>query len=371
MDAYSAEREGSEAPAPETPACAQDGGGTRVYLTIDTEYESGFTAQHGPDTREANFRRSIMGEARNGAVGIGYQLGRLDEYGLKAVFFVDPMPALLWGVGAISDIVEPIVRRGHDVQLHLHSEWLALAGIANPLGEKTGSNLKDFTLDEQLTLIDFARQKLVAAGAPNPVAFRAGNYGANDDTLRALARLGIAYDTSHSPGFAGSACEIGLGSDAIAPTRHCGVIEVPVGCIGDIGGNRRHAQLTALSRRELVAALRHARDSNAGSFTIVSHSFELLNRRTGHVNGIVKRRFDRFCAALARLEGVTTATYAESPPRIADTGDAARILPANPARSGLRIAEQAAANVLSDPRNSAALGATIVAAATTAAIAID
>lgn len=371
MDAVRAEPGGRSETGPDTPACPQDGEPTRVYLTIDTEYESGFTARNGPDTRESNFRRSIMGETQSGAAGIGYQLDRFDEHGLKAVFFVDPMPALLWGVEAIGDVVAPILTRGHDVQLHLHTEWLALAGAANPLGERTGSNLKDFTFEEQCMLVGYARETLVAAGAPPPVAFRAGNYGANDDTLRALAEFGIAYDSSFSPGFPASACEIGLGPGDLAPTRRCNVIEVPVGCIADSGGKRRHAQLTALSKQELLAMIRHARDSGAGSLTIVSHSFELLSRKRHQINNIVKRRFDSFCAELARMRGVKTASYAQSPPRVPDCGDDLEILPHNPLRAGMRVAEQAVANVIYDGKRSTALAATIAAAVTTAAVALD
>jgi len=343
---------------------------TQVYITIDTEYESGFTAKHGPDTRDANFRRAIMAETPDGAVGIGYQLDRFDQHGLKAVFFVDPMPALLWGVEAISDVVAPIVSRGHDVQLHLHTEWLALAGAANPLGVRTGDNIKDFSYDEQCVLIDYARKVLIAAGAPAPVAFRAGNYGANDDTLRALAEFGITYDTSFSPGFAGSACEISLDGNHHVPTRHAGVVEVPIGCIADIGARVRHAQLTALSRRELLAAIGHARDSGQACFTIVSHSFELLGRDRVQVNGIVKRRFDRFCAGLAGMKGVRTATYAEAPPSPERSGKAIELLPPSLLRAGTRTAEQAVANILYDEKNSIAVTAAVAIAVTTAAMAL-
>jgi len=109
------------------------------------------------------------------------------------------MPGLIWGTAAIEDVVGPIVRRGHDVQLHIHTEWLELTGSANPVG-RTGTNIADFNLDEQCNLLDRARSLLVAAGAPLPRAFRAGNYGANDDTLRALAILGLSHDSSHCPG---------------------------------------------------------------------------------------------------------------------------------------------------------------------------
>src|SRR5690554_3701118 len=186
---------------------------TKLFITIDTEYEAGFTMRRGRDSRQENYRRSIECMTDRGAVGVTYQLDVFDRFDLKAVFFVDPMPALIWGVAAIEDIVGPIIERGHDVQLHLHPEWLALAGTNNLLPGRTGANMKDFTFDEQCVLIDYAAATLAAAGAPAPIAFRAGNYGANDDTLRALAALGLAYDSSHCPGIVDSACKISLGPD--------------------------------------------------------------------------------------------------------------------------------------------------------------
>lgn len=316
-----------------------------LYFTIDTEYSSGYYHRWGADARLANFERSISGKTRSGAVGIFYQMDRLERHGHRGVFFVDPMPALVWGVEAIADVVGPIVARGHDVQLHLHSEWLELAGSANPLGDRTGRNMRDFSLEDQTRLIDYARGVLMAAGAPAPVAFRAGNYGANDDTLRALAELGISYDSSHCPGIAGSECGISLGAGHRDPVAHCGVIEVPVGCIAAPGSRLRHFQLTTLTGSEIGAALRHAARHDQASMTLVSHSFELLSRDRLRVNRIVRNRFDRLCAALAAMPDVTTATYAGAPPPVARHRPC-RPLPHNPLRTARRYAEQAVANAL-------------------------
>ena len=324
---------------------------TQVYITIDTEYSSGLAARIGLDSRAENFARSIACVTPEGAVGIPYQLDCFDRHGLKAVFFVDPMPALIWGVEAISDIVGPIVARGHDVQLHLHSEWLELAGSENPLGSKTGQNIKDFSLDEQCVLLDYARSLLIAAGAPRPTAFRAGNYGANDDTLRALAQLGFTHETSHCPGIAASLCDISLTDADRLPVSHMGLTEVPIACIASFGDTLRHAQITALSAGEMLAAIRHARDEGLPAFTLVSHSFELLSRDRLRINHILKRRFERFCAGLARMSGVTTATYAKAPPSPVPAQPIpapapAPILPHSFARTGLRFAEQVVANSL-------------------------
>jgi len=327
---------------------------TQLYITIDTEYEPYFASKHGTGSWRENFDQSIDCVTPGGSVGVGFQLDTFDRHGLKAVFFVDPMPAMLWGVAAIEDVVGPILAKGHDVQLHLHTEWLALAGSANPLGSRTGVNLKDFDFEDQCALIDYAADVLLSAGAPYPVAFRAGNYGANDDTLRALADLGIEYDTSHCPGFPASPCEISLGADDRQPVRHFGTTEVPIGCVGDML-SLRHAQLTALSSDELLAAVEHARDNAVSNFTMVSHSFELLSRDRSKINRIVKRRFERLCEGIAEMPGVSTATYASAPPALASSPGLWPTLPASIKRTAFRMAEQAMVNALYGERTKAAV----------------
>lgn len=313
---------------------------TRVYITIDTEYSSGIYNGCTTADRAENYARSIACVTPDGPAGITHKLALLAQHNQKAVFFVDPMPALVWGVAAIEDIIAPILEAGQDVQLHCHTEWLELAGTANPLGSgRTGKNIAEFPLEEQIELLSYARDTLMAAGAPAPVAFRAGNYGANDDTLRALAAIGLTYDSSHCPALP-DACWIGLGSDDRDPVLHHGIIEVPAGTIGTLGGGQRHAQITALTLAEMLAAIRHARDNGQDNFTLVSHSFELINRRTMAVNQIVRRRFDKLVQKLAEMKGVTTGNYRDNPPQLAVGQSPREVLPATTLRTGVRLAEQ-------------------------------
>jgi hypothetical protein len=319
---------------------------TRVYITIDTEYSSGFCTGRSSAERAENYARCIACLTPDGAAGITHKLELLRQHGQKAVFFVDPMPALIWGIGAIEDVVGPIIEAGQDVQLHCHTEWLAIAGADNPLASKrTGQNIADFPLDEQLELLSYARDVLIAAGAPPPVAFRAGNYGANDDTLRALAQLGLRYDTSHTPALP-DACRISLGPDVRDPVEHCGMIEVPVGTIGTIGGGQRHAQITALTLAEMMAAVRHARDERHETFVLVSHSFELINRRRLAVNRVVRRRFTGLVRELAAMRGVSTATFRDNPPSLDPGLPPRQPVPATALRTGMRLAEQFVSNAL-------------------------
>jgi hypothetical protein len=319
---------------------------TAVYITIDTEYSSGIFAREGAGCRQSNFDRSIVGKTAAGSVGIEYQMDVFDRYGLKAAFFVDPMPALVWGVDAIADVVGPIIARGHDVQLHLHTEWLEFAGAKNPVGGRTGHNIKQFSFDEQFTLLEYARAALIAAGAPPPVAFRAGNYGANDDTLMALETLGINFETSHCPGIAGSLCDITLGPDDRSPVLHKGVMEIPISSIAGFGDAQRHAQITALSAAEICAAIQFNHANQSGPFTLVSHSFELLSRDRSRINHVVKRRFEALCKQLAKMKNITTETYSSQPPSLPAKQTDVPLLPHSIIRTGWRLGEQALGNAL-------------------------
>ena len=115
--------------------------------------------------------------------------------------------------------------------------------------------LQQADLRDRLIRLAGARDLLVAAGAPAPVAFRAGAYAADDATLDALAALGLAYDSSHNGAEPG---RLTLPLRQIAPVAHRGLIEVPVTVIDEGGGRLRPLQLCAASAGEMRAALDHA-----------------------------------------------------------------------------------------------------------------
>jgi peptidoglycan/xylan/chitin deacetylase (PgdA/CDA1 family) len=262
---------------------------SRVLLTVDTELTWGHYARGAG--WEANLARSFD----PAGVGVPYQLRLLGEHGLKACFFVDPMPALVYGIEPIRRMVEPILAAGQEVQLHLHPVWRSVLE-----GRREGGlfELNDFTADEQLSLIEEARNLLVEADAPPPIAFRAGGYAADADTLRALRSLGITYDSSHNGSHHPVPSSLPLDSRQIAPVECQGVVEVPVGQIEAAPGKLRHLQLCAVSTEEIEAALHHAAANGHPVTTIVSHSFELATRDGLRPNRSICRRFETLCAFL-------------------------------------------------------------------------
>jgi peptidoglycan/xylan/chitin deacetylase (PgdA/CDA1 family) len=308
---------------------------TRVLLTVDTELAWRHAAARG---WEENYVRSV----EPAGVGLGYQLELLARHGLKACFFIDPMPACRYGIDPVRRMVETVLAAGQEVQLHLHPSWMG--GLDRQAFELTG-----LSLDRQQALIDRGARFLVEAGAPAPIAFRAGSFGADDSTLRALARLGFRYDSSFNASHAPWPCAISLPLHQIDPVSHCGVVELPVGQIAGRGGALRHFQLCALSQGELRHALRHAARAGQQVATLVSHSFELAARDGLRPNVLLKRRFERLCLWLAaERDRLPTVHFADLPDLRLD----ARSDPAegNGWRSFGRMAEQAFGNLLYEGR---------------------
>ena len=308
---------------------------TRVLLTIDTE----LTWRH--HARGAGWRDNLALSFDPAGVGVRYQLEVLRRHGLKACFFVDPMPALVYGLEPVQAMVAPILEAGQDVQLHLHSFWHDLAH-----GERAQARfeLTEFDLEAQRDLIATARNLLIAAGAPPPIAFRSGSYAANGDTLTVLRELGLRFDSSHNGAEHPWPSALPLEPAVVDPVELDGVVEVPVTQIRCSGGGLRPFQLCALSGQEMRAALRHADAEAHPLVTIVGHSFELASRDGRRINGLVRRRFDRLCAFLAEHRAtMPTLSFVELP---LPQPKRSQPLSERPLRTARRLAEQAWGNAV-------------------------
>lgn len=311
---------------------------TRVFLTIDTEFAWRHHAA-GLDV-ETIYQRSL----EPAGVGLRYQLDMFARHRLKVCFFVDPMPAMVFGLEPIKRMVDTILAVGQEIQLHLHPNWSG----ARP-GDRGASyarfQMHEYDRDEQRTLIEGARDLLIAAGAPAPIAFRAGGYAANDDTLQALAALGFVYDSSHN-GAEPAESRTGLAPRQIAPLK-AHLIEVPVTVVGDRPDSWRTFQLCALSDREASAALAHAAAAGHSAVTIVSHGFELANRHGTAANRVHVRRFENLCRLLdERRDIMPTVHFADRPDLALGCDDVP--LRANALRRRWRQAEQLWSNLIAE-----------------------
>lgn len=315
---------------------------TRILLTVDTELAWRHHAAGLP--LEEIYARSI----EPAGVGIGWQLARLKDFGLKACFFVDPMPARIFGLDVVKRIVTPILEAGQEIQLHLHPNWTgATAGDEGRAHARF--ELIDYSADDQRTLIAEARDLLMQAGAPEPIAFRAGSYSANDVTLHALAALGFRYDSSHNGSESPWPSAIPLPRRQIGPIVHQGITEIPVTLIEDRSGSLRHCQICALSTAEVSAAIEHAVTNHHPVLTLVSHSFELATRDGLRENAIVRRRFDKICETLAANAHRAPTAFFTDLAGIALDAEAEPV-PPSLIRTAARMGAQLAANLIYERR---------------------
>src|ERR1044071_7162139 len=166
----------------------------KTFLTVDVEMWPDSWDLEREDPR-ACFARYIQGRTVRGDYGLPFQLRILKEHGLKCTFFVEPMFSLAFGLDYLREIVALIKEGGQEIELHLHTEWVDK--VANPIvAGESGLHLKDFSFSSQALLIGWALQRISAAGAQHIKAFRAGNFGANRDTIKALEQNGIFIDSS-------------------------------------------------------------------------------------------------------------------------------------------------------------------------------
>ena len=316
-----------------------------VFLTIDTE----ISAPLGPAWREKGLEfeleRDVFGRTERGSYGIGYQMELFNRHRLKATFFVEALFASEAGIAPLRRIVAAVSEQGHDVELHLHTEWLARFR-RNPLGEATGQHIREFDVEQQARLLALGLQNLRVAGANGVTSYRAGNFGASWETLEALARNGIRTDTSLNPAHLGGACRMPVPVVPSGLMERSGVLEFPVTVFEDRPGHYRPLQICACSSAEMEAVLLHAWREGVPFVVVVAHSFELLKRdgrpsRPWKPSPIRIARFERLCRFLdEQRDKFETLTFAAP-----DLGEARFRAPHGMMRSTLprtarRFAEQ-------------------------------
>jgi len=259
------------------------------------------------------------------------------------VYFVESLAASVVGLDTLKRTVELIQSGGQEAQLHLHTEWLRVSPN-RILPDRTGQSVGHFTLEEQRTLLARARDNLVAAGSPQASAYRAGNFGASWETLRALADLGIRFDSSYNASLIGRACDMPGPAPHLHAFQRDGVWEIPVSCFEDRPGHLRHVQVGACSLAELTHALREAWDHRWQHFVIVTHSNELLSHNRKAPNWIVVNRFRRLCEHLARYrDRYETITFSDiEPEQLSEAGGSVAPIRSGMLRTVRRVGEQIA-----------------------------
>ena len=268
-----------------------------VFLTVDTEIWC--DGWRNIDTKFPNaFKKYIHGKTKGGEYGLRFQLERLKEYQLKAIFFVEPLFATRFGMDALQEIIGLIKEYDQSIELHLHTEWIdeSRQPLFPHIQEKR-EHIKEFNFAEQCELIGLGKELLHQTGCETIHAFRAGSFGANDDTLAAVAHNNIQIDSSYN--YCMPDCDISVFNDIQQSVHYQSIIESPMSTFVDGLQRRRHVQLTACSFSELKSSLAGAHQLGWNSYVFLSHSAELIKPGTNKHDRIAVGRFEKLCRYLA------------------------------------------------------------------------
>lgn len=282
---------------------------TRVYLTVDVECAEerlrGGTFQPalGHDLR-------IWGRFpdRREDLGVPLLLRELERAGLEATFFVEALGARHFGEDQHRELCRRLLDAGQDVQLHLHPVQLA-ADWHTRGRARAPDDLAAYDLATQARLLRDGLDALARCGVPREAlsSFRAGNYGASNDTWRALREAGLWLDSSYNLSYLDRSCRIRRPApeNALFETDVPGVWELPISNFADGAGRLRHVEITAVSFAETEHFLREARRLRIPEVTIVTHSFEFffldsISPPRGRPNEVNTRRLRDLLALLAR-----------------------------------------------------------------------
>ncbi len=206
-----------------------------------------------------------------------------------------------FGSQPLEEIIGLIREGGQEIQLHLHPEWVDES--IEPLLENIDGkrqHLRYYTRTEQEILVAAGKRLIAQAGGGVCTAFRAGSFGFNRDTLAALAKNDICFDSSYNATIFGLDSGVGSGQVLVDAFECDGIHEYPMTVYDDGTASLRHAQLTACSHREMEGLLWQALESGRQSFMILSHNFELLNTTRDRPDDVVVSRFRQLCTFLER-----------------------------------------------------------------------
>ena len=236
----------------------------KVLVSVDVEAPVG---ENGVDNL-------IYGKINSSEYGIKHIMDILDDYQSKGLFFVDIAEAWEYGEKVIVDVLKYIDDRGHMVGVHLHPDRMA---------DKNRRFLWQYTYDEQFSLIMQCTDFYVNALGKKPVSFRAGRYGANNDTIKILNLLGYRIDMSMYYGMK-KRCRIDGEYETINRLKLMDtVIEAPVTVFKsfDFGGYTRFDKIDeSMPLAEFKYVLsRNEKENSVDVISFFMHSFSFLDWR--------------------------------------------------------------------------------------------
>jgi hypothetical protein len=275
-----------------------------VFITVDTEHSIGGAFGDGNLKPVGNDKR-IWGKFGDKSFGIPLIMDIAKACNIRLTFFVEVMNKYHFGESETKQVCEYIMKRGHDVQLHLHPNYLNFT-LNNPQEKAYSDLIGTYSLEKQIDLIKEGIEILIQTGASRPIAFRAGCFGASEETLRALKAVGVLIDSSYNKAYVGDTCL--LDNKGINDLTYLNWIwEFPITNFIEstkVRPNRfKPLDINGVSFQEMRSVLNQAKEKGPRNITIIMHSFSFLKPSDVQYSkvrprGNVIQRFQRLCQFL-------------------------------------------------------------------------
>jgi SAM-dependent methyltransferase len=153
------------------------------FLSFDVEALPG-------RAQEDHVNRLIWGKVGGTEVGIRRIASILGQHKIKGNFLIDLAASVLYGDKVVAEIGHFILEQGHELHVHLHSEWLIRKwNIKGPFNGPAGLNQLNAQLNHQF--LQFTAFKYAQLFGSNPICFRAGGYHFNQHTVDAARAAGF------------------------------------------------------------------------------------------------------------------------------------------------------------------------------------
>lgn len=162
----------------------------RLMITVDVEAQAARAAKDPLQTL-------VWGEFPAGSFGIQSIMAVAEHNNAPLTMFLDYAEERIYG-DAFLDIGREIHRRNHDLQLHLHPEFLDTA-FYEEHGIARVPDLSSATTTDSKVLASFLYDAQVRTTGVAPVAFRGGGYRYSLPLLQALNREGVKLNSSYNP----------------------------------------------------------------------------------------------------------------------------------------------------------------------------
>ena len=286
-----------------------------LLITIDTETSIGYT---GKDYKPIPPEIRIQGKIKKKYYGIPLIMDLLEKHSIKGVFFLNAYE-YFYHKDKIKKIAQEIKNRGHEVQLHVHKEWMCFKGNKNP---KPGEHIKCLPLGstkKQSEIIKIGKNLIQEWTGEMPIAHRGGSYKADLNTIKALKKNNIPIDSSiNSPSH-----ELSRYFKINQVSEKDSIIQIPLYNFQVTWPKKKYRQfdIEANNLSNLKFLVKQAKKNNISPVILMMHSWSLMKGNKYKYSELNKniykpdkkhiKRFDKFLAYVSKDPEVKAITMKE------------------------------------------------------------